>query len=132
MKNKLPSLSATRRLVYAFAFITAAFLLTACSNDYANVLPEDCAGVVKIDLKSIADKAQLDENAELKDLKAAFLDKAQEEMDGSHYKELKEMLDNPEKLGIDLRSPVYLFAPSKSFPYAGLVAKTLDDEDFSH
>lgn len=132
MKNKLPSLSATRRLVYAFAFITAAFLLTACSNDYANVLPEDCAGVVKIDLKSIADKAQLDENAELKDLKAAFLDKAQEEMDDSHYKELKEMLDNPEKLGIDLRCPVYLFAPSKSFPYAGLVAKTLDDEDFSH
>lgn len=132
MKNKLPSLSATRRLVHAFAFITAAFLLTACSDDYANVLPEDCAGVVKIDLKSIADKAQLDENAELKDLKEAFLDKAQEEMKGSYYKELKEMLDNPEKLGIDLRCPVYLFAPSKSFPYAGLVAKTLDDEDFSN
>lgn len=130
MKNETPPRRAARRLLSALTVFVTAVLLTACSDDYAKILPEDCAGVVKVDADGIAEKARLSENPDWQDWKDRLLEKAEEQLSGSSYKKLKEMLDNPKEFGIDLRKPLYFFAPSKSFPYAGVVAKMLDDDDF--
>lgn len=129
MKQNSPLRTAARRWLVAFAAVAVMACLTACSDDYAKVLPADCAGVVKVDAKSIAEKARLGDNADLKDFKEQFRDKAEEVFSRSSRERLDEILENPAEAGIDLSRALYFFAPSKSFPYAGMVAKVLDEDD---
>lgn len=99
---------------------TAAF--SACSSEPAEILPDDIVGLVRVDVKSIADKAALDERPEVKDLKEKFLEEVEDDLSKASYDRLKEMLDDPSEFGIDLRAPVYFYGPGKSFPYAGMAA----------
>lgn len=127
MKHYL--LHSCRRAALAALFVLLAVSVASCGSDHAKILPADCPGVVKIDVKSLLEKSQLDERSEVKDWKEKALDYADEHFSSSTHKRLKEMFDDPAEFGVDLREAVYVYAPSKSFKYAGFVAKVLDEDD---
>lgn len=109
--------------------VAASFLLTGCTQDYPKVLPSDCAAIMKVDVAAIAEKAGLEDNSSVSDIKEKFLEAADKEMSHKSTERLKEMLDDPAQFGVDLREPIYFFAPSKSFGYIGMVAKVLNRAD---
>lgn len=123
------SFSNVRGLFTGLMLLLVTVAVSSCSGDHARILPEDCAGVVKIDVKSIFDKSGLKGSSDVKDWKEKILEAADKDFSSSTCKRIEEILDDPSELGVDLRKPVYIYAPSKSFPYAGFVAKVLDDDD---
>lgn len=120
--------SQVRSACFAAVLMLLALTVASCGSDHAKILPADCPGVVKVNVKSLLDKANAEERPEVKDLKEKMLDYADEHFSSSTHKRLKEMLDDPAEFGVDLREAVYIYAPSKSFRYSGFVAKVLDDD----
>lgn len=129
MKLNNHSRVAARLRLAAFVVVAAALCLTSCSDDYAKVLPADCSAVVKVNTKSVIKKAKLDKNDGLRDLTDKIRDEAEKNFSRTSRELLEEILDDPSKAGIDLRRSLYFFAPSKSFPYGGMVAKVSDEDD---
>lgn len=102
--------------------------LAACSktSEYTNVIPADATAVASINLKTLAEKAGLN-NKENEAFKQKMLDAFKSGMNAATFQQLEKVLKNPSESGIDVLSPVYLFTAT-SFPYPTMVAKVGNEE----
>lgn len=102
--------------------------MAACSkkSEYTNVIPADASAVASIDLKSLAEKAGLNdkENAAMKQ---KMMDALKNGMNAATFQQFEKVINNPTESGIDVKSLVYIFT-SPTFSYATLVAN-VDNED---
>ena len=107
--------------MHLMLLVIVAAVFTSCSNDeYLNVIPENASVVVSVNTKGLYKKI-FEENKTL-------LDKMNEGVDalGDEAKDAKEMIKNPENMGIDFRVPVYAFVtPAKAF---GMTMKVADED----
>lgn len=114
----------SRLLVLAVLIV----FMAACSkkSEYINIIPADASAVASIDLKSLADKAGLNdkENAAMKQ---KMMDAFKNGMNAATFQQLEKVINNPTESGIDVKSVVYFFT-SPTLPYASLVAN-IDNED---
>lgn len=114
----------SRLLVLAVLIV----FMAACSkkSEYTNIIPADASAVASIDLKSLADKAGLNdkENAAMKQ---KMMDAFKNGMNAATFQQLEKVINNPTESGIDVKSVVYFFT-SPTLPYASLVAN-IDNED---
>ena len=80
-------------------------VLVSCSkNEYVNLIPKDASFVLSVDVKSIAEKSDFTNSP----LYPQFLDLVKGSA-GSSAAVAQQYIDDPAKMGIDFREPVYLF-----------------------
>ena len=105
--------------------------LAACSktSEYTNVIPADASVVASINLKSLANKAGLDDK-ENEAAKQKVLEALKSGMNAATFQQLEKVMKNPGESGIDVESPFYVFS-SSSFPYPTVVGK-VNNEDNLH
>lgn len=103
-------------------FVVLAF--TSCSNtDYQNTIPASASVVVKLDLKSIAEKGELGQSQSLQKLEN-YLKLVVAEKD---MKKVGSYIDDPMSIGIDFSLPAFFFQfDSEAY---GLTFKVRDDAD---
>lgn len=92
-------------LLIGAAAVLAYLLLNKKSEDYMNVIPANATFVAAVDVKTIAEDAKLENSAVMKTLDSYIGAVAL----GKEKKALKDYMKEPEKMGIDFRSPVYAF-----------------------
>lgn len=81
-------------------------LLVSCSkNEYVNVIPKDATVVLSANVKTMAEEAGLAESQFIDQFKAIL----RGVVDSKTAAQLQEYIDNPERMGIDFREPVYYF-----------------------
>lgn len=102
MNRKLKKLSAF------VAFLLMA-LLSSCSNapKYADCIPDDSSVLVTFDVKQMAEQGNF-ENGTLKTKIQKLVD--DESMSAEAKQKLKDVIDDPAQLGVDLRVPLLLAA----------------------
>ena len=102
----------TRIKYYLFLLAILALGLSSCSKDqaYQYALPADAFSVCSIDLKSMAKKAGVT-NSKDGELQKLFTEMLSDSEEAEAY--YKELIQNPSKSGIDLKSPVFLFSNEK-------------------
>ncbi|MDD3036797.1 DUF4836 family protein [Bacteroides sp.] len=105
--------------------------LVSCSkqSEYTNVIPSDASAVAAIDLKSLINKAGLDDK-ENEAAKQKMLDALKSGMNAATFQQLEKVIKNPGESGIDVESPFYVFT-SPTFPYATVVAKVGNESDLN-
>lgn len=105
---------AFRKAFSTLLILTSIIFLASCSdNDYTKAIPQNANMVARIDFKTIVDEADF-KNTTINgaiNLYTAMV------MGGKESKAVREYLEQPEKLGIDLRKPTYLF---KTTEYVGM------------
>ena len=99
----------TRIKYYLFLLAVLALGLSSCSKDqaYQYALPADAYSVCSFDLKSMAKKAGV-ANSKYGELQKHFTEMLSDSEEAEAY--YKELIQNPSKSGIDLKSPVFLFS----------------------
>lgn len=108
----------------SFIILLVALLLTSCSNDdYRNVIPSDASIVVGVNLGSLAEKSDI-EHSKYMHLFQASLSTI---VPNDELDDVRELIDRPEKIGLDLTAPVYFFGTAGN--QIGLVAKVADHDD---
>ena len=108
----------------SFIILLVALLLTSCSNDdYRNVIPSDASFVVGVNLGSLAEKSDI-EHSKYMHLFQASLSTI---VPNDELDDVRELIDRPEKIGLDLTAPVYFFGTAGN--QIGLVAKVADHDD---
>lgn len=97
--------------------------LAACSkkSEYTNVIPADATAIASINLKTLAEKAGLN-NKENEEVKQKMLNAFKSEANAATFQQLEKVINNPSESGIDVMSPIYLFTAT-SFPYTAIVAQ---------
>lgn len=103
-------------------------VLAACTKtvEYTNVIPADATVVASIHLKSLAEKAGLNDK-ENEAVKQKVLEALKSGMNAATFQQLEKVINNPGESGIDMSVPVYVFtSPSSSYP--AIVAK-INSED---
>lgn len=104
--------------------------VSACSQkqpEYTNVIPADATVVASINMKSLADKAGLNDK-ENKDVKQKLVDALKDGMNAATFQQVETIMKDPQKSGIDVTAPLYIFN-SESFPYPSIVAKVSNEGD---
>lgn len=103
-------------------------LVSSCSEkaEYTHVIPSNATCVVGIDMKSLADKAGLDDK-ENKDARQKLTDAMKSGMNAATFQQMEMILKNPNKSGVDVSAPLYLFN-SETFP-TSIIAKVSNEED---
>lgn len=110
--------------ISSFIILLVALLLTSCSNDdYRNVIPSDASFVVGVNLGSLAEKSDI-EHSKYMHLFQASLSTI---VPNDELDDVRELIDRPEKIGLDLTAPVYFFGTAGN--QIGLVAKVADHDD---
>ena len=110
--------------ISSFIILLVALLLTSCSNDdYRNVIPSDASFVVGVNLGSLAEKSDI-EHSKYMHLFQASLSTI---VPNDELDDVRELIDRPEKIGLDLTAPVYFFGTAGN--QLGLVAKVADHDD---
>ena len=110
--------------ISSFIILLVALLLTSCSNDdYRNVIPSDASIVVGVNLGSLAEKSDI-EHSKYMHLFQASLSTI---VPNDELDDVRELIDRPEKIGLDLTAPVYFFGTAGN--QIGLVAKVADHDD---
>ena len=102
-----------RQIKHYFFLLSVLFLsLTSCSKDdaYKNALPADAFSVCSFDLKSMAKKAGVT-NSKDGELQKRLTEMLSDSEEAEAY--YKELIQNPSKSGVDLKSPVFLFSNEK-------------------
>ena len=102
-----------RQIKHCFFLLSVLFLsLTSCSKDdaYKNALPADAFSVCSFDLKSMAKKAGVT-NSKDGELQKRLTEMLSDSEEAEAY--YKELIQNPSKSGVDLKSPVFLFSNEK-------------------
>lgn len=101
-------------------------VLVSCSkNEYVNLIPKDASFVLSVDVKSITEKADFTNSP----LYPQFLDLVKGS--ASHSAEaVQSYIDDPAKMGIDFREPVYLFQSADMYCMVMAVYDKGDLEDF--
>lgn len=112
-----------RGFIYSFFVVVALMAMSSCSKIPKSVkmLNDDAAILVRIDVKQLAEKAGLSKE---KGAVEGWLSKLSPEA----QKKIKEILDKPVKLGLDLRDPLFFSANEKG-DYR-LVGTVYDDDNF--
>ena len=97
---------------YLLLLAVLALGLSSCSKDqaYQYALPADAFSVCSIDLKSMAKKAGVT-NSKDGELQKGLTDMLSDSEEAEAY--YKELIQNPSKSGVDLKSPVFLFSNEK-------------------
>lgn len=91
------------RLSILPAVLLALCLVSCSKKDYVNVIPKDASFVMSADLKTIAEKADL-ENSSYMPIVSEFMS----ELVGSN-EQVQSYMKDPKKTGIDFRQPLYVF-----------------------
>ena len=97
---------------YLLLLAVLALGLSSCSKDqaYQYALPADAFSVCSFDLKSMAKKAGV-ANSKYGELQKHFTEMLSDSEEAEAY--YKELIQNPSKSGVDLKSPVFLFSNEK-------------------
>ena len=97
---------------YLLLLAVLALGLSSCSKDqaYQYALPADAFSVCSFDLKSMAKKAGVT-NSKYGELQKHLTEMLSDSEEAEAY--YKELIQNPSKSGIDLKSPVFLFSNEK-------------------
>lgn len=99
-------------------------LFASCNKaDYVSVIPSDASLVVSVDMKTIAEDADM-KNSAVVDYMNIYLGAV---VSPKGIKQMKEYIDNPADMGIDFREPVYLFKTSNEC--WGLTMKVASESD---
>lgn len=99
-------------------------LVSSCDkSDYVDAVPKNASLVVEVNMADIADKGGIAESK----LFASVKSNLDYVVSGDDKAKLIELLDNPEKMGIDFTVPVYAFTASGSL---GIVARVADEGSF--
>lgn len=104
---------------------------TACSkqSEYTSAIPSDASSVVAVNLQSLIQKAELD-NQENQASKQKILDALKSEMNAATFQQLEKVIKNPGESGIDLKAPIYVFT-SPSLPQPTVVARIGKEDDLN-
>ena len=97
---------------YLLLLAVLALGLSSCSKDqaYQYALPADAYSVCSFDLKSMAKKAGV-ANSKDGELQKHLTEMLSDSEEAEAY--YKELIQNPSKSGVDLKSPVFLFSNEK-------------------
>ena len=97
---------------YLLLLAVLALGLSSCSKDqaYQYALPADAFSVCSFDLKSMAKKAGVT-NSKYGELQKHLTEMLSDSEEAEAY--YKELIQNPSKSGIDLKSPIFLFSNEK-------------------
>lgn len=106
-----------------------AVFVSACSqkSEYTNVIPADATVVASINMKSLSDKAGLNDK-ENKEAKQKLVDALKDGMNAATFQQMEMILKDSQKSGVDVSAPIYIFS-SESFPYPSVVAKVSNEDD---
>lgn len=110
-----------------FQFISAQVMvvlaLCSCTNtDYQNVIPANASLVVKVDMKSIAEKSDFKNSKWMKELDGSL----GAVVSGKDMKSVKEYVADPMKIGIDFSMPLYFFMMADET--MGMTMKVSDED----
>ena len=86
--------------------------LAACSKqtEYTNVIPADATAVASIDLKSLANKAGMNDK-ENEAAKQKLLEAMKSGMNAATFQQLEKVINTPGASGLDPEAPIYIFMP---------------------
>ena len=103
--------------------------LTACSkqSEYTNVIPADATAVASIDLKSLANKAGMNDK-ENEAAKQKLLEAMKSGMNAATFQQLEKVINNPGASGLDPEAPIYIFS-SPQISGGAFVAKVSNEDD---
>ncbi|MCI1683177.1 MAG: DUF4836 family protein [Bacteroides sp.] len=116
-----------------FPFLTLLVVLTvlisACSQklEYTNVIPRDANVVMTIRMKSLAEKAGFNDETN-ETARQKLKDMLKSGLSASGFQQIEKIVEEPEKAGIDVNVPIYLFS-SPALPYIALVSKVSNKND---
>lgn len=112
-----------RKLVYLCFMLCMLAGLSACSDKdtYLNVIPKDASYVVSFDVVSMLKKADLN-----KEMQTKILDFGKGMQPMAIFREL---MENPEKSGLKLKKPLYLFGSTN---YLAITASVDDKDDLNN
>lgn len=86
-------------------------LVSACSEkkfEYTNVIPANASTVVSINMKSLVDKAGLNDK-ENKEAQQKLTDAMKSGMNAATFQQVEMIMKDPKKSGIDVSADVYWF-----------------------
>lgn len=92
-------------VLLAVIAVVAYLFLNKKAEDYLNVIPANATFVAAVDVKTIAEEGRLEKSSVMKSLDSYVGAVAL----GKDKKVLKDYMKEPSKMGIDFRSPVYVF-----------------------
>ena len=104
-------------------------LVSACSQkkqEYTDVIPANAHTVVSINLKSLADKAGLNDK-ENKEVQEKLTNALKSGMNAATFQQVEMIMKDPKKSGIDVSEPLYIFT-TETFPTT-IVAKVSSEDD---
>ena len=110
----------------------AVLLLASCTRipKYVKVIPADATVVMRIDVEQLAEKSGFGDDSKTKQKLTEALKEA--DLSREAREKAEAILDDPAKAGLDLRSPVFVFAGEKdNNSYEGVVGEILDKDDFT-
>lgn len=105
-------------------------VVSACSDkapEYTNVIPADASSVVSLNMKSLADKAGLNDK-ENKEAKEKIIEAMKSGMNAATFQQMEMILKDPKKSGVDVAKPLYIFS-SEALPSVSVVAKVSSEDD---
>ena len=103
--------------------------LAACSKqtEYTNVIPADATAVASIDLKSLANKAGMNDK-ENEAAKQKLLEAMKSGMNAATFQQLEKVINTPGASGLDPEAPIYIFS-SPQISGGAFVAKVSNEDD---
>ncbi len=105
------------------ALVMVVLALCSCTNtDYQNVIPVNASLVVKVDMKSIAEKSDFKNSKWMKELDGSL----GAVVSGKDMKSVKEYVADPMKIGIDFSMPLYFFMMADET--MGMTMKVSDED----
>lgn len=118
-----------KRYFYSFVTLLAVVLLASCSSEKdgtacLKLIPEDAALVMRIDLKSVGEAMDYQNDKEGKTMLKGLIDDMSD--DKKVKDKLKSIIDNPAESGISGDNPVYFYMAPNLSNVAGLVGTTGD------
>ena len=106
--------------------------VSACSQkaEYTNAIPANTTELASINLKSLAEKAGINDK-ENKDALKKLTEAMKTGMNAATFQQLETVMKDPSKSGIDVTAPVYLFS-APTFNYTTVVAKVNNEDDLKN
>lgn len=103
--------------------------LAACSKkaEYVNVIPADATAVASIDLKSLVNKAGMNDK-ENETAKQKLMEALKSGTSAATFQQLEKVMNNPTTSGLDLEAPFYIFS-SPQTESGAFVAKVSSKDD---
>ena len=102
--------------------------VSACSkkSEYTNVIPANASTVASINVKSLAEKAGLNDK-ENKEAQQKLIESLKSGMNAATFQQVEMIIKDPKKSGIDISAPIYVFS-TETLP-ATIITKVSNEED---